>query len=162
VLTICSHDFCQTVSGDQKSIDTAVLLIFRDNTSVDLRKTLDLNIRNRSLQVLELFIRPFAGLVGKPSPWVVDIDSDTGRLLVCRDCLESAKHQGTAEALTYAVADLQFGGHETSLDTVKSDFELTSARFPNASMEASPAAFALLSYQHGSQSKQPPCPKTLR
>ena len=34
--TVCTHDFCQSVSGNEQSIDAAIFLVFGDDTSVDL------------------------------------------------------------------------------------------------------------------------------
>jgi hypothetical protein len=74
--TISAHDFRKTVSSNQQPIDTAVLLVLGNDTSINLRQTLDLNIRNSSLEILQSLVRSI-GLVEVFESRLVNVDSDS-------------------------------------------------------------------------------------
>lgn len=74
--TICAHDFRESVSRYQQPIDTAVLFVLGDDTSIDLRQTLDLNVRNRPLEIFEPLIRSIS-LVEVLQRRFIDIDPDS-------------------------------------------------------------------------------------
>lgn len=124
--TICAHDLSQTVTSDEQPVDAAVLFVFRDDTSVDLRKTLDLNIGNRSLQVLQPLISPVC-FVQVLKRGFVDVDPDSSGLLVGSDrltCQLSLPTSGKDGWLAYAFLNLELGTDETPLDAVERNLEL--------------------------------------
>lgn len=104
--TICTHNFCQPIPGDKQSIDAAVFLVFRDNTSIDLGETLDLNICDESFQVLQTLVGS-VGFLKVLQTGLVDVDSYTSGLLVGRNRLICKLSSRFVLLMTYAFLDLE-------------------------------------------------------
>lgn len=93
-LTIRAHDFCQSVSRDEHLAELFVLCVSTDDTSDDLRETLDLNQRQDSLERFETLVNSLGILARLRLGLAVllNVDTNTEQLGVLLHHLYISRH----------------------------------------------------------------------
>ena len=93
VLTIGANDLCETVTSDKQLALRLVLLVFCDDTSIDTRQTIDLNVDDRSLEGFESFVNALHFLLlglGRPLRGIICEDAQVRARLVELEILKTS------------------------------------------------------------------------